>query len=94
MTKTIAVVLVVACLVMLFSYKLEVQSYTVYSKKVQNDMRIELLTDLHQTRHTKEIIEKVKESKPDAIMIAGDLINSSGTDFSYARDTRQLLGYK
>ncbi|MDR0314935.1 MAG: metallophosphoesterase [Oscillospiraceae bacterium] len=48
--------------------------YNVKSDKISKGKRIVLLSDLHNEPYD-QIIEKTKKAKPDAIMVAGDLVN-------------------
>jgi predicted MPP superfamily phosphohydrolase len=61
----------------------------------ENHLRIVQLSDLHVERKTKreiEVVEKVKDLKPDIIVLTGDYLNTSYTNDSIARqDARQLL---
>ena len=97
MSKKIRVFLIfllatVALIVNLMSYNLKITNYTFSSKKIQRPMRFVLLTDLHQTRHVQNIISEVKGNKPDAIMIAGDLMNKDNCNIQYARSLLHALG--
>ena len=52
--------------------------YEIVSDKLEKDMRIVLLSDLHCTEHGKnnsKLIQKIEQVKPDAVFAAGDLTN-------------------
>ncbi|MCL2671351.1 MAG: metallophosphoesterase [Clostridiales bacterium] len=55
---------------------IEITNYTVTSDAVQNDMTLVLLTDLHHHvfgRGQSRLLDAVRDCKPDAILIAGDM---------------------
>ena len=52
--------------------------YEVVSDKVDKNFRIALLTDLHCSEHgksNKKLIRRLEQETPDAVFIAGDLVN-------------------
>ncbi len=77
-------------------WKIDVTKVQIKTDKVKNPMRIMVLADLHCRRFGKNqnrILDRVKEEKPDIIVIPGDL-------FDYERDyevsfelIRGLKGY-
>ena len=63
--------------------------YLMDSGKVEEPMRLILLSDLHQKEFgpgNERLLERVQALKPDAILIAGDVVNKTKTDWSYAVD--------
>lgn len=59
--------------------------YQVSSDKISNPMRIVLLTDLHLREYGEEncdLIEDIKNLKPDLIALAGDMNNNYNKDYS------------
>ena len=63
--------------------------YLMDSWKVEEPMRLILLSDLHQKEFgpgNERLLERVQALKPDAILIAGDVVNKTKTDWSYAVD--------
>lgn len=69
-------------------YGLEVTHYTIHSDRITEPFRVAHLTDLHDSEFGMDnckLISKVKEEKPDIILITGDLVNNkSGEDISVA----------
>lgn len=71
---------------MITNKALEINSYTIESEKLGNDFngyRIAHISDLHNAeigKNNEKLIEKLKESNPDIIVITGDLIDSRRTD--------------
>ncbi len=80
----IAVVIVILAALIGFGlyqsiHGLTVTNYTLSSDKLTDSVRIVQLTDLHNSEFGSKnvkLIEKVKEQKPDLILITGDLLNS------------------
>ncbi|MBX4259623.1 metallophosphoesterase [Clostridium estertheticum] len=66
---------------------LQVSHYTVKSNKIQtsfNDFKILQLSDLHSKdfgNHNYKLIEKINSENPDIVVMTGDMINTSDTDF-------------
>lgn len=61
-----------------------IRRYEVQSDKIENDVKIVQLTDLHCKtfgENNKNLIKKIKEQNPDIITITGDMINSDTSNF-------------
>ena len=61
--------------------------YTMESSKIEEPVRVILLADLHQASFgtgNEERIARVGALKPDAILLAGDVINKNAPDWDYA----------
>lgn len=75
--------------------KFEVTEYVILSDKVQQEQRLAVLADLHGFEYgerNEKLIEKVREMKPQFILIAGDMIVSKYTDtYETALKTLQRL---
>ena len=59
--------------------------YEVEDEKIENHMRIALLTDLHLSEFGKdnsELVEEIKRLKPDIIAMSGDMLDMNETDYS------------
>lgn len=69
--------------------------YRVESSKILNDVRIVLLTDLHNHEYgagNLELVNKIKDLKPDIIAMAGDMVVKDDPDTSVVTDLcSQLL---
>ncbi|WP_230973753.1 metallophosphoesterase [Anaerostipes faecalis] len=81
------VVLITAILLtvgIVVSYKcLTVSSYTLQSDRIKNETRMVMISDLHNSEFGKNntrLIEKIKDQKPDIILVVGDMINAHGQD--------------
>lgn len=61
--------------------------FQIKSKKLASDFdgfKIAQLSDLHNHDWKGQLIEKIKEEKPDLIVITGDLVDSRNTDIELA----------
>lgn len=79
------------------SYKcLTVEEYTIKSERITQDMKIVLISDLHNSEFgekNQKLVQKIKEQKPDLILLAGDIINEDGRDSHIAVElVHQLEG--
>lgn len=93
MKKMIKIFLIIAaclCLVIgyfiyISYYKVEVTDYEILSTKINNDVNILMIADVHD-QHCKVknlIIDKIEQLEPDIILCAGDIIdNESESDKS------------
>ena len=88
----IKIILLIICLCLIISYfiytsyyKVEVTDYEILNNKINNDVTIIMIADVHD-HHCKvknEIIDRIKQLKPDIILCAGDIIdNESESDKS------------
>lgn len=58
--------------------KLKIVNYTVESDKIDNPVRIALVTDLHSCKygdHESELIEAIDSQSPDVILLGGDIFD-------------------
>lgn len=63
---------------------IKVRHYTLSDQKVQRDIRFVLLADLHNhmfSEKNRKLIEAIDREKPDAVLIAGDLITRERKDY-------------
>lgn len=68
--------------------------YSVSSIKVDSNVRIVQLSDLHRTSYGKNnsrLTERIKALKPDIIICTGDIVNSAETDAGYAVDLAEKI---
>ena len=59
--------------------------YEVEDEKIDNHLRIALLTDLHLSEFGKdnsELVDEIKTLKPDIIAMSGDMLDMDETDYS------------
>lgn len=65
--------------------KFTVTNYTVFSPKLKNDFHAVLLADLHDKQYgenNRYLITEIEMQHPDAIFLAGDIVNYDDTEFS------------
>lgn len=68
--------------------------YTMDSYKIEEPVRIILLADMHQKSFdggNETLISRIERLKPDAILLAGDIVNGKGADWNYALDLCEAL---
>lgn len=91
MKKALKIILIIFILIILFliteviiSYKcLTVTDYNIQSDKIKEDMKIVLISDLHDSEFGKDnqrLINKIKKQHPDLILMDGDMINEEAKD--------------
>ena len=77
--------LVISYFIYISYYKVKVTDYEISSVKINNDVNIVMIADVHD-QHCKvknQIIDRIKQLKPDIILCAGDIIdNESESDKS------------
>lgn len=70
--------LVISYFIYISYYKVGVTDYEISSVKINNDVNIVMIADVHD-QHCKvkdEIVDKIEQLKPDIILCAGDIIDS------------------
>lgn len=76
----LAAVLLLVCGVRL---RLSAVSYTLKSPKLEAPLRLALLADLHSGSYGEgqcELLDALREGKPDAVLFAGDIIDNHGSE--------------
>lgn len=81
----LVLLVVLLCVGNLYTSKnfLTVTHYEIFSKNLQNTLRIVQITDLHNSEFgtsNEKLISKVHEQQPDIILLTGDLLNSHEPD--------------
>ncbi len=79
----------------LSTFALETTEYSIKSEKIPEDIRIVILSDLHDSTFGKDnerLIEKVRKEQPDLILTVGDMISSTTKDYSYLPKLYKSLG--
>lgn len=83
--SSICLCLVISYFIYISYYRVEVTDYEILSNKINNDVTIIMIADVHD-HHCKvkdQIIDRIKQLKPDIILCAGDIIdNESESDKS------------
>lgn len=79
------------------NYSLKVARYTQSSDRIQEPLRIALISDLHARSfgdNNKRLINKIKKESPDIICVAGDILSRDDTeeeDFEYLENLTKSL---
>lgn len=75
----ILVIVSICCYEVHISYNnLTTTNYTISSNKINNDVNMVILSDLHENNfgeNNKELINSIKKQNPDVILVVGDIIN-------------------
>ena len=95
--KKIIIILIGIILLLLVSFYLyyennylQVSNYNIESNKIPKDFdgfKIAQISDFHNTKSkklTNDLVEKIKKSKPNIIVLSGDLIDSNKTNIDIA----------
>lgn len=91
MRKTIIrmVMIVILCLCLITSYfiyisyyKVDVTDYEISSAKINSDVKIIMIADVHDQycKVEDQIVNKIKQLKPDIILCVGDIIDNNSSD--------------
>ncbi len=90
----ISIIIAILILSSLYLYyentKLQVSNYNIINHNIPvdfNNYKIVQISDFHNTKSktlTNELIEEIKEQKPNIIVLTGDLIDSNKTDVEVA----------
>ena len=57
--------------------KLDISRYEIKDKKIDKNLKIVFLSDLHNTNIIKGVVEIINKEKPDFIVMGGDMVNES-----------------
>lgn len=63
--------------------RFEVTAYQIESNRVQSAFRVALLSDLHNAEYGADnfdLVEEIRRSQPDLILMAGDMLNKDDQD--------------
>ncbi len=74
-------------------FRLKTVFYTVKSEKINQPVRIALITDLHSDKYgenQKNLVEAVRKQKPDIVLLGGDIFDDNGTYDNAEITIRQL----
>ena len=73
------IVLILACIVALaFDVRLKTVTYNVKSPKINSDIKLSLVTDLHSCNYGKnqtKLLEKIEKYQPDVVLLGGDIFD-------------------
>lgn len=81
--KLMMIILTSIFILGIFSIKEKIVPYTVTSNKINNDLKIVLITDLHSCYYgdnMNTLIEDIKSQNPDLVLLGGDIYNDKKSD--------------
>lgn len=78
----ITICLIIGYFIYISYYHLDVNKYVINSDKINNDIKIVMISDVHDNncRIKDKVISKIKELDPDVILCVGDIIDNSSTN--------------
>ena len=86
----LVIIIVITCYLIWENNQIQITNYTIQSSKLPESFsgfRIVQISDLHNTQFGKDnsrLLEKLKSTKPDIIVLTGDLIDSRRTNIEIA----------
>lgn len=79
MQIVIYILLILLCIFIILAivshFSIDVTNYKIKDKKIDKDMKVILLSDLHNRNLNDKLIKIIKNEKPDLIIMSGDMIN-------------------
>ena len=91
----IALVIIFIILVIHSYIKLDITRYEIKDKKIDKNLKIMLLSDLHNRDIKTKIDKALKQEKPDMIILSGDMINEfEGDQENFMKLVPSLEKYK
>lgn len=91
--RVMIIAVIMVLLVLICDMRLRTVTYIVESEKVNNPVKLVLITDLHSDRYGKEqraLIDAVAEQNPDVVLLGGDIFDDQGS-YDNARITLKAL---
>lgn len=82
-------VLIAAAVLLMSGQKLVVTRYILETDKLEKDWKIAVLSDLHNETFgegNSQLLEEIREYRPDTILICGDMVTRRDPDVSVALD--------
>ena len=64
--------------VLAFDVRLQITTYTIKSSEIKGEVKLALITDLHSCdygENQKNLLDKIAESNPDAVLLGGDIFD-------------------
>ena len=98
--KSIVIIFVVA-IISICSYEVYISynnltftNYTINSNKVNDNINVTIISDLHENRFGEDntdLIKKIEKQSPDIILVAGDMTNKDSTDIKLVTNLMKRL---
>lgn len=73
---------------------LTIEEYTVKSEKIKKNMKVVLISDLHDSEFgekNQRLVEKIRDQKPDVLLLDGDILNEDSADSHVAVELVERL---
>ncbi len=81
--KLIIIILIVLLLNVFFEVNFpKINEVSIESDKIESEIRIIQISDLHGKKFSESIFQKIKEKNPDAIVLTGDLVDEKTKDYA------------
>ena len=93
---TAVIALLVTLVFVACSSRLKVTEYEICDARIQDEVRLVFLSDLHRSRYGEdeaELIAAVENLEPDAVLLGGDIFDEAD-DFEIAQELLLTLGEK
>ncbi len=74
----LCVILIIGIVAIAVNTQLKVVTYTIHSSKITDEVKLVFVADLHSCSYGKnetELIEKIEEYQPDAVLLGGDIFD-------------------
>ena len=98
--KSIVIIFVIA-IISICSYEVYISynnltftNYTINSNKVNDNINVTIISDLHENRFGEDntdLIKKIEKQSPDIILVAGDMTNEDSTDIKLVTNLMKRL---
>lgn len=82
-TTIIAISLILCCEVYISYNKLAESNYTIKNEKINNDINIAIMSDLHDNnmgKNNQKLVDKIDSISPDIVLVVGDMLNEYSKD--------------
>ena len=77
MIYLIVIIIILIVLVLISYFKIDITKYNIINNKIDKNIKILFLSDLHNRNIINKVNTIVKEEKPDIIIFGGDMIQDS-----------------
>lgn len=77
-TRVLLIIILIVVSVLAFDVRLKTVEYYVKSSKINGEIKLALVTDLHSCNYGKnqsKLVEKIEEYQPDAVLLGGDIFD-------------------
>ena len=94
--ESLYIIIIILFLILILSIiishiKIDITNYEIKSKKIDKDIKIIFLSDLHNRNILAKLVNIVNNEKPDIIIFGGDMINDEDNKKNYFFDLYNSL---